>query len=110
MVTICTFGKPGRQGASLPCTYLHLPARDARPPWDSARSHEDRGVAVAQAPGAAAGRHTGPATPFRVLQAPAEAGGGPPISGAREVGAGAKDMPSHCRAHAKGGPLPKSVR
>jgi hypothetical protein len=41
---------------------------------------------------------------------PADRGGSPLISGAREVGTGAKDMPSHCRAHAKGRPLPKSVR
>ena len=43
---------------------------------------------------------TQPATQRRVLQGPAEAGrGGPPISGAREGGTGAKDMPSRCRAH-----------
>jgi hypothetical protein len=31
------------------------------------------------------------------------------MSGAREVGTGAKDMPSDCRAHAKGRPLTKSL-
>lgn len=62
------------------------------------RRHEEAvGVTAPKGPGGAAGY-------------PADRGGSPLISGAREVGAGAKNMPLHCRATVKGRPLPKSVR